>query len=43
MAYAWGALVIHVLFPLRTYPPSTSSAVVSIPAGFEPWFGSVSP
>ena len=41
--YATGALDIHVLEPLRTKPPSTSVAVVSIPAGSEPWFGSVRP
>ena len=34
--YATGALEIHVLLPLRMNPPSTSSAVVSIPAGSEP-------
>ena len=34
--YATGALEIQVLLPLRMNPPSTSSAVVSIPAGSEP-------
>jgi len=38
-----GALVIHVLLPRRVNPPSVSSAVVSIPAGSEPWLGSVRP
>jgi len=41
--HATGALEIQVLLPLIMNPPSTSSAVVSIPAGSEPWFGSVSP
>lgn len=41
--YATGAFEIHVFAPLRTKPPSTSSATVSIPAGSEPWFGSVNP
>ena len=41
--HATGAFDIHVLLPLSTNPPSTSSATVSIPAGSEPWFGSVKP
>lgn len=41
--YATGAFEIHVLDPLITNPPSTSVAVVSIPAGSEPWLGSVRP
>lgn len=41
--YATGAFEIHVLDPLMTNPPSTSVAVVSIPAGSEPWLGSVRP
>lgn len=45
--HATGALLIQVLLPLITNPPpevsETSSAVVSIPAGSEPWFGSVKP
>lgn len=43
VTYATGAFVIQVLLPLRMKPPSASSAVVSIPAGSDPWFGSVSP
>lgn len=35
-AHATGALVIQVLLPLMVNPPSTSSAVVSIPAGSDP-------
>jgi hypothetical protein len=41
--YATGALEIQVFEPDRTKPPSLSVAVVSIPAGSEPWLGSVSP
>ncbi len=41
--HATGAFEIHVLDPLMTNPPSTSVAVVSIPAGSEPWLGSVRP
>ena len=33
-------LVIHILLPLMTYPSPSRSAVVSMPATFEPWPGS---
>ena len=36
VTHAADALVIQVLLPFRMNPPSTSSAVVSIPAGSEP-------
>ena len=38
-----GALVIHILAPLRMKPPSTGRARVIMLAGSEPWLGSVSP
>ena len=43
ITYAAGAFDIQVFAPLRIKPPSTSSAEVSIPAGSDPWFGSVRP
>jgi hypothetical protein len=36
-------LVIHILAPFSTHPSFVSRAVVIMPAGFEPWSGSVSP
>jgi hypothetical protein len=33
-------LVIHVLVPSITHSPSSRSALVSMPATFEPWAGS---
>jgi len=42
-SYAIGEFVIHVLLPLSTKPLSISSAVVSMLAGSDPWFGSVRP
>ena len=42
--HATGAFEIHVLLPFSSYPPSeVLVATVSIPAGSEPWFGSVRP
>jgi hypothetical protein len=39
-----GELVIHVFAPLSTNDPSAClRARVSMPAGSDPWFGSVSP
>ncbi len=40
---AIGALVIHILAPLRTKPPGAGLAVVRIEAGSEPPSASVSP
>src|SRR5690625_2289871 len=40
---AIGELVIQVLVPVSTYPPSTFLARVSMLPGSEPWLGSVSP
>lgn len=42
-AHATGALEIQVLLPCRINPPSTSSAVVSMFPGSEPWLDSVKP
>ena len=40
---AIGLLVIHILLPVSTYPPSALFARVAIPPGSDPWFGSVNP
>src|SRR4051812_42993344 len=40
---AIGELEIHVLEPVRLYPPETRFARVCIEPGSEPWLGSVSP
>ena len=42
-AYATGAFEIQVLLPFMMNPPSVASAVVSMPAGSDPWLGSVKP
>ena len=40
---AIGALDIHILDPLRRYPPSALTAFVAMLPGSEPWSGSVRP
>ena len=36
-------LVIHILVPFSSQPSSVFFAVVIMPAGFDPWSGSLSP
>src|SRR5690606_15263223 len=40
---AIGELVIHIFAPFKTLCEPLSTTLVSIPAGFDPWLGSVNP
>ena len=40
---AMGEFEIHILEPVRLYPPLTALARVTIEPGSEPWLGSVRP
>src|SRR6266513_2901641 len=42
-SWAVEPLVIHILAPFNTQPSFVSFATVIMPAGFDPWSGSVSP